>query len=219
MKIFRRWTTGIVSRVDWMVSQVENQEALVNSAIREARQSAARAKVQLGRVKNDGKKLQAQVDEQSEACTLWKERARACAATDEERALECLRRSRQAENRLKQLHQRLKEHQQVERQLTRDVAQMDSKISGLVEKRNLLRTRQSRAEAMSVVHDPDGPISEELDEVFDRWETQVVEAEYKGACELEGDSFGQVFVEEEDKADLKEELKRLQESNRKENPQ
>ena len=43
MERFRTWTAGLISRVDWMVSQVENHEALAQSAIRGARARAAGA--------------------------------------------------------------------------------------------------------------------------------------------------------------------------------
>ena len=49
---------------------------------------------------------------------------------------------------VEQLQQRLAEHQQVEHQLTRDVLQMEEQLKAMIEKRNLMRTRQSRAEAV-----------------------------------------------------------------------
>lgn len=209
MKLFKRWTSGVVSRVDWMVSQVENQEALIASAIRDARQAAAQAKVQLNRVRQDGCKLQQQVEELQQATELWRTRALDCGAEDEDRALQCLKRSRNAEMRLKQMRLRWQEHHSIEEQLSRDVAAMDVRISTLVEKRNLLKTRQSRAQAMGAVRESDDVMVAGLDDVFDRWEARVVEAEYDGSCRLSDDEFEQAFVIEEDQAALREELRNL----------
>ena len=74
MHAFRRWTAGLVSRVDWMVSQVENHEALAESAIRDVQRAAARARVQLGRVRQDGSTLRRRRDEEAEAAMTGRPR-------------------------------------------------------------------------------------------------------------------------------------------------
>ena len=57
MNRLRHWSASLVSRVDWMVGMVENHEALAESAIRDLGRHAARAKVQMGRVRSDGQRL------------------------------------------------------------------------------------------------------------------------------------------------------------------
>jgi hypothetical protein len=64
MHRLRVWTASLLSRVDWMVSQIENHEAVARSAIEDVRQAAARAKVQLARVRQDGEALRKRVAEQ-----------------------------------------------------------------------------------------------------------------------------------------------------------
>ena len=44
MQTVRLWTAALVSRIDGMVSRIENHEALAASAIRDVRRAAARAK-------------------------------------------------------------------------------------------------------------------------------------------------------------------------------
>ncbi len=209
MKLIKRWTSGIFSRVDWAVSQIENQEALINSALRESREAVARAKVQMGRVRQDGKKLRQRLQEEEQAVDRWRERAIQTAKSDEQRAMECLRRCKQAEQRTAQLRQRVKEHSQVETQLVKDVRAMEEKLAELTEKRNLMRTRQSRAEAMSNIQSSCIDTSGELDEIFDRWEVQVTERELHGECALDCDPLEEAFVCEEDEAQLRDELQRL----------
>ena len=58
MSRFKQWSTVFLSRVDSVVSRMENHEALVDSAIQEVRQSLARAQVQLNRVQHDRQSLE-----------------------------------------------------------------------------------------------------------------------------------------------------------------
>ena len=46
MSIFKRLTATFSSRVDQMVSQIENHDAVVEVAIKESRQATAKAKVE-----------------------------------------------------------------------------------------------------------------------------------------------------------------------------
>lgn len=209
MNIIKRWTAGVTSRVDWMVSQVENQEALVNSALRDARQSAARAKVQLGRVQQDGKQLRQRIQNEELAVTTWRDRAIQTGKNDEKKAIECLRRSKHSEQLAEQLKQRLAEHDQVERQLGKDVRNMEEQLQALSEKRNLMRTRQSRAEAVKTIQGNADMVSTDLDDIFERWETRVTEKELAGACSLQVDSLEEDFVSQEEEGALLDELKDL----------
>ncbi len=209
MKVIKRWTTGLFSQVDWMISQVENQEALVNSALREAQKAAAQAKVQLGRVRQDGQRLRQRLQEENESATRWRERAAKYAQQDESKAMECLRRSKRSEKLASQLQQRLTEHEHMEKLLAKDVRKMEDQISELVEKRNLMRTRQSRAEAVTSIQGSTETMSGELSDVFERWETRVTEKELGAQCSMNIDPFEESFTSAEDEEQLREELRRL----------
>jgi phage shock protein A len=214
MQKVRWWTTSLISRIDWMVSQVENHESIAQSAIREVRQSAARAHVQLGRVKRDGEQLRRRAIGAREGAVSWRERASAC-STDEERALECLRRARREARRADELERRLAEHERVEKQLSADVARIGERLSELRERHNLLRTRQSRAHALATVRGVDTPMCGDAGELFERWETHVAERELAGEVAvgddpiLTGDSFAEEFDAREENEALRAELREL----------
>jgi len=209
MRILKRWTAGLTSRVDWMVSQVENQEALVNSALRDARQSTARAKVQLGRVHQDGAQLRQRIQNEEELVETWRKRAIQAGEKDEAKAIECLRRSKRAEQLVVQLTQRLVDHEQIEQQLIKDVRNMEEQLRALAEKRNLMRTRQSRAEAVKTIQGNAGVISTDLDDIFERWETRVTEKEIAGSCNIQLDPLEENFVSQEEENALRDELNEL----------
>ena len=209
MKTLKRWTTGIFSRVDWAVSQIENQEALINSALKESREAVARAKVQMGRVRQDGNRLQQALQAEESNVMRWRSRAGQVAGTDENRALECLRRSKLAEAQRDRLVSRVQEHRQIEQQLDRDVAALENRFKELLEKRNLLRVRQSRAEALTGIQEFSSESGSEVDEIFERWEVRVTEKELATESAVMVDFLEESFAAEESDAELRSELSEL----------
>jgi len=209
MNLFKRWTSSVISRIDWMTAQIENHEGLVGSAIRDAEHAAAKAGVQLNRVRQDGTKLRERLGQEKEAESVWRDRAKKCSAEEEARAIECLRRSRRASKNHALLLSRLEEHGNVERQLEKDIRAINERLDQLKEKRNLLRTRQTRAAALNTVKTIDSISTGDVDDIFDRWEASVSAAEYSSNCRLNEDSFEDVFADEEEEADLRNELKAL----------
>lgn len=210
MARFKRWTHGVVSSIDEFIVQIENHEAQVSSALRELEQAVARSKVQVSRVERDGKALRQSLTEEREAATRWRDRARREA--DEARALECLRRSKRSAVRARELEQRIAEHERMEQQLAHDVRTLEQRLGELREQRNLMRSRQSRAEAFSVVQGGGDQRAAELDAMFERWETRVTETEVASGCLTAGiDGFEEEFLGAEEEAALKLELRELKE--------
>jgi phage shock protein A len=206
---FKRWTTGIVARIDNLIVQVENHDALVAGALAEFEQNVARARVQLGRVRRDGEALARTLAETRESATRWRERARK--ESDETRALECLRRSKHAERRAVELARRKDEHDKTIRDLERDVHELEERMIELREQRNAMRARATRASAFNAIQggvDPQG----DLGRAFERWETQVAETEILSGCATDDrDSLDERYASEEERAELALELRALRE--------
>ena len=110
MSLIRRISTSITSSVDRAVSKVENHDAIINSALRDTQQAAARSRVRLERVRKDGHALKTRHANLLLAESRWKDRARSIAATDEGKALECLRRRKDCEAQLQNLQQSIEKH-------------------------------------------------------------------------------------------------------------
>lgn len=209
MKLYKHLKMGIASRIDWMVGQIENHEGLVNGVIIETRQALAKAKVQLARVREDGTRLRDRLATEADARQKWRDRARQCCNEDEKRALECLKRSKLAERKMPELRARLEEHAHIEGRLVNDVNALEDNLSQLIEKRNLMRSRQTRAEALSSLHSTTATVSGDVSEIFDRWEMRVTAAEFEGGCDLATDSLESEFVTAEEEEELKNELDEL----------
>ena len=211
MNRMKRWTMSVTSWVDGMLAQVENHEAAVSSAIERVRQSTARARVQLKRVERDQQALRDTLLEEEEAIDAWRRRAKS--AEEESVALECLRRHKAAERRVVRLRQRLDEHERCHKELSDGIRVLNGRLCELTERKNLMRTRQSRAQAAHGMASTTGPIGD-LEDVFERWETRVGEIEIASESAEPIDAFEAELEAVEETAKLRLELEELRAESR-----
>ena len=211
MNRMKRWTMSMTSWVDGVLAQVENHEAAVSSAIGRVRHSTARARVQLKRVERDQQALRDTLLEEEEAIDAWRRRAKS--AEDENVALECLRRHKASERRVLRLRQRLGEHERCHKELSDGIRVLNGRLCELTERKNLMRTRQSRAEAAHGMASTTGPIGD-LEDVFERWETRVGEIEIASECAEPIDAFEAELEAVEESAELRLELEALRAESR-----
>lgn len=210
MNTFRRIASSITASFEWVANQVENHEALVNSALKEVQEASAKARVQLQKVQADGKGMRKKLIELREAEEQWKERALKAAKLDEKRALECVKRRKRVQADIGTLEEQEREHAKLEKQLGEDLVKVEDRFQQLKKQRNLLRTRQSRAEAMGALHIEDSCLISEIDDIFERWETKVTEYELQGNCTVgDRDLLDEEFQSEEEESELKESLAAL----------
>lgn len=198
--------TSIGASFDNVMKRVENQEAVAEQAIAEARKAAGEAKVRLNRVRRDGQTLQRRLGELEHAESLWTERAKATASTDRQRAQECVRRLKQVKGDLLQTRAEIARHVEFEKQLSHDIRAIDDKITELKRRKNTLAAREQRAKAAqaSQVFCPEDPC---IDAVFERWEDKLIASEVLAVEET--DDFADSFADDELRAELDVELEAL----------
>lgn len=207
---WKRWTVGIFSHLDDAVSKIENHDGLVKVAIRDAQEARSRAKVQLQRVRGDGRRLEEQLVKLTRAEQQWRERATRVGAEDEARAIDCLARSRRAAEQRSEVEQQLREHKRVEDKLRSDAGKIEARVADLNRQRNLLRTRQSRVEALRAVEAGEAGGISDVDDILERWEVNVTTSEAIAdvdCCDV--DDLDADFTREEQKDDLRAELAAL----------
>jgi phage shock protein A len=205
MTRWKRWTSGFVASIDSVIAQVENHEAQVTSALCELEQGILRSKVQLARVARDGVTLRRTLADEREQALRWRERAKR--ETDEKRALECLRRAKRSETRSGELDKQPSEHERVEGQLGADIRTLEERLLELRQQRNTMRTRQSRAEALTVAQANGDLHDGEIGQILERWESRVTESELASGCDLRSvDGFAEEFSSAEEEASLRLEL-------------
>lgn len=209
MGIIRRISATLSSSVDRAVSRVENHDAIVEAALRETQQAAARARVRLARVRKDGASLRTRQESLAEASVRWTERAKNVAATDEAKALECLRRKRECEAQITAVADALTRHEELEAKVSAQVKTIEKRIGEVTQQRNLMRSRQSVSEALRAIHNVDGVSHGDIEETFDRWEAHLGETELRVGLIEGGDVLETTFAAEEDDAALRAELDAL----------
>ena len=209
MGLFNRISATIVSTVDKAVTRVENHDAIIESSIRQTRQVAARARVRLARVRKDGESLRARLEELQASETAWSERARSAAETDKDKALECLRRRRACSVQIEKLGASLRQHQELEAQVAGNLQKIETRLKEISEQRNMMRSRQSVAEALRVINHIEGSATSEIEDTFDRWEILISESELAIGEDVAIDPLESTFIETEDSASLREELDAL----------
>ena len=136
MAVIRRFVTTVSSSFDWVISQLENHEALVVSAIRELQTAGKKARSQLARVRHDGAKIRVRLSELRNSLELWEDRARKVVKEDKDKALECLRRRNLTAKEIAVLEVQEREHSKIEAQLSAELQQMESRIDQLKRKKN-----------------------------------------------------------------------------------
>ena len=208
MNRMKRWSMSVTSWVDGMLAQVENHEATVGAAITQVRKSTAEARVRLRRVERDRDRLRQTLQREEESVITWRERAKA--SSDEETALECLRRHKAAERRVSALKERRAEQERAHKALRDGIAKLNGRLGELNERRNVMRARQSRAEAVQGMSAATNPIGD-LEDVFDRWDARVGEIEIAADVDDPIDTFEAELDSDEERRALSIELERLRE--------
>jgi phage shock protein A len=206
MRLIKRISTTVSSTLDKAVSKVENHDAIINAALRETQQAAARSRVRLVRVQKDGNSLKARRDELRDAASQWTERAKSVAASDEAKALECLRRRKECETQAAGLESSIEKHRELEDRVTENLKKIEARIGEVSHQRNMMRSRQSVAEATRIINNIEGVSYGEIEDTFDRWEINVGETEIMLGSGANTDSLESAFLVEEDSEALRAEL-------------
>ncbi|RZV35983.1 MAG: hypothetical protein EX272_09580 [Chromatiales bacterium] len=209
MSLIRRISATLTSSVDRAVSKVENHDAIVNAALRDTQQAAARSRVRLERVRKDGRSLKTRHQSLKDAHSRWTVRATSVASSDEEKALECLRRRKDCEAQMRNLEDSIEKHEELEGRIAEQVKKIEARISEVSHQRNMMRSRQSVAEAMRTIHNIEGVSYGEVEETFDRWEINLGETEILMGASSSVDRLDSEFLVEEDTEELKAELQLL----------
>ena len=209
MSIFSRLQATISASLDNAVSQVENHDAVVEAALRDARTAAARARVRLARVQKEEANMHIKLGELKTMHQKWTDRAISSAEQDESQALECVKRRNACEQQISQTKEAIDRHKELERNVGSSVDRIEQRITDLTQQRNLMRSRHSAADALRVINKIEGDCAEGIDDTFERWEMLIAETEYMTGGTTNVDTLNETFTQAEDAESLKADLAEL----------
>lgn len=209
MSIIKRLSTTLVSRIDQVVGEFENHEALVRASLSEIRTRVAQARVRYSRIHREAAQLRDQLAGSRENAARWRQRATQCADSDEKRALDCLERARQCDQEAERLARLGNEYTETEAKLKASIQTMERRLAELDQKHNVLRARESASVALSATGPGSGSELARLEGTFERWEENVLGEELAHMTVPATDTLENTFLEEERNHSLQEELREL----------
>ena len=210
MSIIKRLSATLVSNIDRVVGEIENNDAVIQATLAELRRKVATAKVRLAQVHRQEANLNRQIQQRREEEQLWGERALEAASTDEAKALECVRRRLQSRRQAEKLEQGQQHYQLTAEKLARGVQEGEERLAEMGQKHTLMRARQSTAEALHAANQAGDESLQQVEDSFDRWEVKILEEEMMGESDDLLDPLDREFTHSENEQALRDELAALQ---------
>ncbi len=211
MNSLKRLYISIKGQIDHAADEFENHEALAAVAIQDLQAIASKTKLHLHRVSKMTEQYQKQLDELSQQQAQWASRAIRAKDHDEQKALQCVKRLQQTKKQISLLEQQHEASTQQENKIRDDLNVIQEQLLVLNNKKQMLVARQNRTHLQEAIQDNQLNSVDNVQQVFDRWEGQVVTAEYDAPVSPV-DSLQDTFEQEEEALALKMMLDELSES-------
>lgn len=209
MSLFKRLSATLVSRIDQVVGEIENHDAVIQAALTDMRRKIAEARVRLTQVQREAERQSREAEEQRQAAGRWRQRAVETAAHDESKALECLRRAKHCEQLATRAQGVLAQFEQTGERLAQDIEASEQQLRALKQKQTLMRARQSSGLALTAAHETESEALRLLDDSFDRWEISLGQIELAVDYAEPVDHLAREYASREQENALRDELARL----------
>ena len=209
MSLFKRLSATFVSRIDQVVGEIENHEAVIQASLTEMNKKVVGAKVRLTQVRKEGQRIQQQILQQQENAKLWRQRAVNNAKEDEGKALDCLSHARLCEHKTEKLQEARKQYNATADKLAEDIETSEQRLGETKQKLTLMRARHSTNQALSATNKANENAEDLLEESFERWEISIGETELSFNEMDSSDSLERDFLAKEKQEELRNELASL----------
>lgn len=157
----------------------------------------------------DGQEIRRNIENLNQRIEQWSARAKE-SADDESRALACLERRASCREQLTQAETALRDHMALEARASSNLEKMQARVEQVSLQRNRLRSRESMAKAARALNAVDGNGASGIDELFERWEINIGDAEiHSEVYAADPDPLAHEFETEEKRSRLKSELDEL----------
>jgi phage shock protein A len=206
MSLIKRLSATFMARLDGLVGEIEDHEAVVQLSIDELRHRVAQARARLNQLEREESQLQDRIAQLDRDETLWAERARSCAQQDPDRALACIERRQQCQSQAQQLAEGLATYRQAATRLATDVADSERRWQELRLRHASMRARQSGTAARVAGIAEDVESLREVENSFERWDVRLSEQELRLGDISVGDPLEEAFSRDEHDAKLRAEL-------------
>lgn len=190
MGLFSRIGTLFRSNINELINKAEDPEKMLNQVLIDMKGQLVEAKKQVAVAIADEKRLKKQYEEEAGKAAEWEKKAMlALKAGNEELARAALQRKNGHDDICNSLKQQWDAQRESVDQLKQALRGLDSKIEEAKRKRNLLISRQKRAEAQRMINDTlSGIKNTSAFDTFERMAEKVtqLEAEAEATSEMGG---------------------------------
>jgi phage shock protein A len=190
MGLFSRLGTLIRSNINELINKAEDPEKMLNQVLVDMKQQLVEAKKQVAIAIADEKRLKKQYEQETQKAEEWERKAMlAVKAGDDALARAALARKAEHDELAATLRQQWDAQKEAVEQLKQALRGLDTKIEEAKRKRNILVSRQKRAEAQRMINDTLSSIgSTSAFDTFERMSDRVtqLEAEAEATAELSG---------------------------------
>ncbi|MDD2723628.1 MAG: hypothetical protein PHH59_06360 [Methylovulum sp.] len=203
MYSLKRLFITVKTQIDGMVDDFENHEAVAGVAIKDLEDWRSQTRIHQHRLQKMIAQFESQLAELATEAAMWSVRAVKARETDEQKALECVRRMVRAEQQSKLVATQLQATQQQHAQLATDLASIQNQLHTLSTQKAVFAARQNRIQLQSGLKSGrDNPV-EQAQKIFNRWEEAITGAELTSPEPINTDPFADSFAQEEDALALK----------------
>ncbi|MCA9708759.1 MAG: PspA/IM30 family protein [Myxococcales bacterium] len=190
MGLFSRLGTLIRSNINELINKAEDPEKMLNQVLVDMKSQLVEAKKQVAVAIADEKRLKKQYQQEAAKAAEWERKAMlAIKAGDDNLAKAALARKGEHDEVAETLRQQWEAQKQSVEQLKLALRGLDNKIEEAKRKRNILVSRQKRAEAQRTINETLGNInSTSAFDTFERMSDRVtqLEAEAEATAEISG---------------------------------
>jgi phage shock protein A len=203
MNSLKRIFVSIKSQIDHVADEFENHEALAGAAIEDLQALQQKTRLHLHRISKLSSQYQEKISQEHEQARLWSERAMKVRNEDEAKALQCVKRLRDTQQKIALLEQQYSHSSEQEGKIRNDLEIIQQQLQILKNKKEMLSARQNRTALQEALQEKHGNSLRGVQDLFDRWEGSVVSAEAESISINDSDSLAQTFEQEEDELNLK----------------
>lgn len=190
MGLFSRLGTLIRSNINELINKAEDPEKMLNQVLVDMKAQLVEAKKQVAVAIADEKRLKKQYEQEAAKAREWENKAMlAVKAGDDNLARAALQRKAEHDDVAETLRQQWEAQKQSVEQLKGALRGLDNKIEEAKRKRNILVSRQKRAEAQRTINETLSNInSTSAFDTFERMSDRVtqLEAEAEATAEIGG---------------------------------
>ena len=181
MNLLTRITATIGATAETAVSRFENHDAIAQSALIEARQAVAKARMRHQRMTKSLQDIRTNIESGEKLEQQWTIRAKDLAQTDENRAIQCLEERIRCRDQIAVLQENLIQYEALELSMTDKLKQLEVRLHDLTKQCNEMRSRESLAQAAQVMNRVGNHGSGGVDAVFERWELSISDREIRNS--------------------------------------